>query len=660
MEGSSILQQKAGRILQKYSLLEREKLGQQLEKIEQHLDFENVSQGGRGSNLQVPGGASLVKNTKRAIDEMEPVIIELNHLKQKVECISESCTSLERALMGKERDNRDFFKSVVQVKTIISEKEKKKKILERVNNLFFLKADEEDALEGPVTVEFFIAVQKLHTAASRSSKLVRDSNSPLGLELLEYYSNRKGLVLEKCYSFIRIRFESLQDFEVSNEELTLLQKAFSFLREQPALLDSCLQEVANVLRGKTLENFVEALTKDGLSSDSIQDVQRYTNDMLAFIHHAFASQYELLSTILGCVPSTLPSSNNEHDTQLADRGDSSFESSSHFSNNDELQRKILSVVSEGLCLPFHRRFEKAFSSRMTVIVLFKLSNLLEFYSQLFENFIGKDGAFVRTLLECSAQSMTYFFQVWKEKFDVVLENLPAVDEELSPPSFVYQCTSRLSDIMDTLDMSLLSDERKEGHAESILSFVIEHLKNFCFRLSQQLDSLNSKVFIINCLESVRVPLTKYRFAATKVESITREIDHHLDLYVEDVTKASLEQSGLLEKILRLESLSLKESTVYIASVPGMDAESIAIALKNFYMSILSGLEIEKLLNPSSSGKLSSTRMRSRVKIAISESLISAYDSLFALVNDPSNGYEEDITRRMGVVDTSYVRMALTT
>ncbi|GJD11925.1 Conserved oligomeric Golgi complex subunit 6 [Galdieria sulphuraria] len=618
MEGSSILQQKAGRILQKYSLLEREKLGQQLEKIEQHLDFENVSQGGRGSNLQVPGGASLVKNTKRAIDEMEPVIIELNHLKQKVECISESCTSLERALMGKERDNRDFFKSVVQVKTIISEKEKKKKILERVNNLFFLKADEEDALEGPVTVEFFIAVQKLHTAASRSSKLVRDSNSPLGLELLEYYSNRKGLVLEKCYSFIRIRFESLQDFEVSNEELTLLQKAFSFLREQPALLDSCLQEVANVLRGKTLENFVEALTKDGLSSDSIQDVQS-------------------MSFYL----------------RFWDRGDSSFESSSHFSNNDELQRKILSVVSEGLCLPFHRRFEKAFSSRMTVIVLFKLSNLLEFYSQLFENFIGKDGAFVRTLLECSAQSMTYFFQVWKEKFDVVLENLPAVDEELSPPSFVYQCTSRLSDIMDTLDMSLLSDERKEGHAESILSFVIEHLKNFCFRLSQQLDSLNSKVFIINCLESVRVPLTKYRFAATKVESITREIDHHLDLYVEDVTKASLEQSGLLEKILRLESLSLKESTVYIASVPGMDAESIAIALKNFYMSILSGLEIEKLLNPSSSGKLSSTRMRSRVKIAISESLISAYDSLFALVNDPSNGYEEDITRRMGVVDTSY-------
>jgi len=542
------------------------------------------------------------------------------------------------------------------VKSLILEKEGKKRILERMTSLLFLKTKDEEALQGRVSEEFFSAVDALHSATARVSKLVRETNSSLGFELLEYYSNRKGLVSEKCYSYVRGTIDNLQDFELSGNELFLLQKAFSFLCEQPALFESCLLEMANVLRGKTLEYFVQSLTNYTLNIGPVQDPERYVNDMLAFIHHIFASQYEFLSSVLQGIPAKFTVANPET-VEAADQDDINF--SSQFLVSGELEKKILSVVSEGLCLPFQRRFEKALSPRLTVIVFFKLSSLLEFYSQLFENILGKDSPFVRNLLECSAQSMSYFFQIWKEKFDAALENMPLVDEELNPPLFVYQCTSRISEILDTLDMSLLSDEKKEGHAESILSVVIEQLLNFCFQSSQQLDNLNAKVFIINCLESIRVPLVKYKFAASKIESITREIDRYLDLYVEYVTKSSLEQSGLLEKLLRLQSFSSEEVTERIASIPGMDAESIAFVLKNFYMSILSEMEIEKLLNPPSSSKLASTRMRSRVKIAISESLISAYDTLFTLLNDPKNGYEEDATRKMGIVDTHYIRIALT-
>lgn len=657
MESSSILRKKAERILRKYSLLESENFGKQVEKSEELLDFENIFQRGVVANLPTLRETHFVKNTKETLSRIEPFIQHLSELKQEVNFFAETCSRLESELVGKEKSNVEFVTSAAEIKTSVAEKEQKKKILERVVDFLFLKAEDEDALEGPVSLEFFDAVQRLHYVASRTSKLVKESNSPLGFELLEYYASKKDLVSEKCFSFVRTRIESFQDFEMSSEELSLLQKAFSFLCEHPALLKSCLQEVANVLRGKTLESFVEALKKEGQSAGSVQDPQRYINDMLAFVHHIFASQFELLSTILQDIPTKLASSLGREDEQILEQRDPGFELSNI--QTSELETQILSVISDGLCLPFQRRFEKILSPRMTVIVLFKLSSLLEFYSKLFENFTGKGSPFIRTLLECSALVMSHFFQVWKEKFDVVLENLPSVDEDLNPPLFLYQCTSRLTDIMDTLDMSLLSDEKKEGHAESILSFVIEQLKNFLFELSQQLDSLNSKVFIINCLESIRFPLTKYRFAATKVESITKEIDHYLDLYVEDITKFSLEQSGLLEKILRLESISSQDSERRVAFTPGMDAESIAIVLKNFYMSIVSGVEVEYLLNPPSTGKLASTRMRSRVKIAISESLISAYDTLFALLNDPSNGYEEDIARRMGVVDTHYVRVALT-
>ncbi|PYD83947.1 hypothetical protein DNF23_57240, partial [Pseudomonas syringae pv. pisi] len=84
--------------------------------------------------------------------------------------------------------------------------------------------------------------------------------------------------------------------------------------------------MANVLRSKTLENFVEVLAKDGLNSGSVHDVQRYINDMLAFIHHVFASQYELLFAILRNAASNLSTSCSiEHSRQVSSEGDLTYE-----------------------------------------------------------------------------------------------------------------------------------------------------------------------------------------------------------------------------------------------------------------------------------------------------------------------------------------------
>jgi len=71
------------------------------------------------------------------------------------------------------------------VKSLILEKEGKKRILERMTSLLFLKTKDEEALQGRVSEEFFSAVDALHSATARVSKLVRETNSSLGFELLE-------------------------------------------------------------------------------------------------------------------------------------------------------------------------------------------------------------------------------------------------------------------------------------------------------------------------------------------------------------------------------------------------------------------------------------------------------------------------------------------
>jgi len=83
MESSSILRNKADKILHKYSLLESEELGKQLANSEEQFDLESLFQQGRGDIVQ-HSELNYVKKTKGILSEMEPCIEDLQHLKKEV------------------------------------------------------------------------------------------------------------------------------------------------------------------------------------------------------------------------------------------------------------------------------------------------------------------------------------------------------------------------------------------------------------------------------------------------------------------------------------------------------------------------------------------------------------------------------------------------
>eukprot|EP00871_Galdieria_phlegrea_P003660 jgi/Galph1/4295/GphlegSOOS_G2975.1 len=615
----NVLLNKVERILNKFTLSESSELYEKLKSVESQVDIDLLFEPEGYRKLRNYEEKETLRRRKLIMSSLKPLEIELRSVSQQVSDVVE--------------------KDALELKSRITVEKKKDEVLSEVHRRLLLNPEEVNFLEGPINENFFEAVRRLQSISHEASQLIRQEKTTIGFELLDYVGSKKELIAEKCYEFVRSQLTVLKEYELEEEKLQLFRQALFVLADQPTLLNSCLEEMANILR---------TVTKGGERGvpppieDHIDDPLRYLNDMLALIHQTLASEKEFLGSVL-------------EDLHLDKLRHSELDVQAQ---NEDIEQSQVSLCKNGTNTEDILR-KKVLERKLTVIILFKLSNLLEFYEQLLESFLGKDTPFIRTLLECSTFAMSHFFQTWQERFDMLSDVLPTGEEDsCSPPSFVYQCTNRVGEIMDTLDMSLLSDEKKEGHTESIFSVVLDPLQDFCYRTSQRMDNVRSKIFIINCLELIRSALFLHSFAAPRVEMLTRQIDQYLDMYIEDMTKLSLEKSGLLEKVLRLESCLSEDPNMKVAQVAGMDAESIAVVLKNFHMSVLSGVGMEDLLNPPFSDRLSNTRMRTRVKIAVSEALISSYDTLYNLLNDSRKGYDSELVKKMGVTETKYIRIAL--
>ena len=602
-----------------------------------------------------------IAETENVLNLFENAQNALDGVVKEVSDMETSVTELRDRLENAKKDTGTVIGTTTDLRKRLEEVCLKQRASQKFVDTFVLNDHEKQILEkGEVTEEYLNALKKLERIHEDSKLLLRSSNQKLGLDVLRYSATTRESCYETLYKFIQSRSANL-DSESVPQILTL---AIVALRPRPMLLRYCAEEVGSAKRASLVTRFVKALTKGGPGGIPrpielhAHDPLRYTNDMLAWMHQALATEKELVVRLFGdCADVPAPSSSSES-TENSDAQETKADQKEP-EENMSIATKVLNTIFEALIRPFRVRFEQALEPTPPVVVLFKLATLLEFYANLMSKLLGGGGGLVDMLMECNSVTMYAFFSTWKDKMISFKESSHRPLENLTPPSALNQSMSRLEDIMATMDTSLASEEARRGQIVAVLEVILTPLQSLCENLSTKLNTLEREIYMINCINAMKVPLQGYSNAASRVKQLEALVQKHLKQYVMFAARGILKQAGLYDRLQwirdRREQLAASEGNQDIneqaRKIHGMDIESLSISVKNFYAMLFSGSG-ESLGAPGVS-KISDVRCRNEAKASVAGEIVHAHNELHDFVTKMDKG------ERVGMRDPEKVKVILT-
>lgn len=529
---------------------------------------------------------------------------------------------------------------------------------------FVLNEEDKMILEsGEVCEDYLKALKKLEEIHEDSKLLLRSSNQKLGLDILGYSATTREACYEAVYKFVQKLSANLDSDSVPK----ILTASIVALRPRPMLLKYCAEEVGSARRASLVTRFVTALTKGGRGGVPrpielhAHDPLRYTNDMLAWMHQALASEKELIFRLFGDFDDITGTS-----SEVVSMGgiDNRAERTKAFNEyGDErtpnLSVTVLNTIFGALIRPFRVRFEQALEPTPPVVILFKLATLLEFYADLMGKLLGSDGGIVDMLMECNSITMYAFFSTWKHKMNSFKNSSQKPTENLLPPPAVNQSMVRLDEIMATVNTSLATEDARRGQIAAVLEVILTPLLSLCENISNFLSPLDSAMYMANCMNAMKTPLQGHSYAAERVENLNVQAEEYVAKYIQLATAEVLKRAGLYERVSYLRDSRSKaalnttseSSSEPNKAIPGMDVEGLSISVKNFYAMLFSGSG-ESLAAPRVE-KITDIQSRNKARIAVANEIVRAHDELYAFVDDMVGG------ERVGMRDPKKVKIVLT-
>ncbi|WOK99928.1 conserved oligomeric Golgi complex subunit 6 [Canna indica] len=339
---------------------------------------------------------------------------------------------------------------------------------------------------------------------------------------------------------------------------------------------------------------------------------------------------------------------------------------------------VLDRIFEGACRPFKIRVEQVLQSQPSLIISYKLSNTLEFYSHTISDLLGKDAALCNTLWLLKDAAQQTFFNILRSRGEKLLRYPPLVAVDLSPPPAVREVVSLLLELIDTYKSMMIPASDKKTDFDPVVTALLDPLVQMCekaaeahkskgavsrrSRTSSDLGSssrdsltvdamlskktsnltqdteMSTKIYLINCLSAIQLPLVGQEVAGNYLNKLTSAIDTNISNLVRKEVDAILMRCGLLSKLSYIQ----KSISGDDGSEPGPLAEAeemspvvLSECLRTFFELATGneGLlpEFEQLQLPS---------LRSDARIRVARALADGYELLYQAVVDPKNNYPD--------------------
>ncbi|GAB4825276.1 Golgi transport complex subunit 6 [Ancistrocladus abbreviatus] len=471
----------------------------------------------------------------------------LDRVEEEVNSLAECCDKIAKALNSCNASTGDIISTTERLKQELDVTTQRQEIVSCFLRDYQLSSEEINALrEEELNEDFFKALAHVQEIHANCKILLRTHHQRAGLELMDMMAVYQEGAYERLCRWVQTECRRLGDTD--NPEISeLLKTAIRCLRERPVLFKYCAEELANMRHHALFRRFISALTRGGPGGlprpmeVHAHDPLRYVGDMLAWLHQALASERELVHVLLDpdAVVDTGPTARRF--SNISENESGKIGSDLTF---------VLDRIFEGVCRPFKVRVEQVLQSQPSLIISYKLSNQLEFYSYTISDLLGRETALCHTLWTLKDAAQKTFFDILKTRGEKLLRYPPLVAVDLSPPPAVREGVSVLIEIIETYDSMMVPPSGKKPDFAPVISALLDPIIQMCeqaaeahkskgvhssrrSRVSSDAGQLNkssvdailanssfvppsqssetpSKIFLINCLCAIQATIIRTR------------------------------------------------------------------------------------------------------------------------------------------------------
>lgn len=539
---------------------------------------------------------------------------QLDAVHADIEQMSRCCTEMTSRLKSARDQTSDLISKTTTLQAESQRIQMKETVADAFISRFQLKPDEVQALKGtrngPISETFFEALSRVKEIHKDCKLLLRTKQQTAGLQIMEAMALHLESSYEKLYRWSQDECRGLTGDlpDISNK----LSRAMAALQDRPVLLKYTLDEYGTARRTAVVRCFIDALTRGGPGGTPrpielhSHDPVRYVGDMLAWLHQAIASEKELLHSLLRNSSST----------------------------DDNIQKEILSHITEGVCRPFKVRVEQVIVSEPGAVMLFSLANILKFYGTTIGSLIDEDASVTVTILDMNALALKMFYNSLNCHASKLLEKIELPPPDLSPTESLRETMSLLRDVLTCHDASVIPLDARQADYSRIISCLVDPLIQMCSMSASHLNASDMAAYMINCIHQIQSTLAVYEFTDKHIEMLAGQTEAHLDTLISEQASFILARSGVGN--LYTVYQENRDQRVALSSLHGMDPQSVKDAMAKFdkYLSCPDSLVMPQC------NLLRTTRLRDTVHKRAVDAVCATYKTLYdAIVND-SNKYPD--------------------
>ncbi|XP_068689708.1 conserved oligomeric Golgi complex subunit 6-like isoform X3 [Montipora capricornis] len=539
---------------------------------------------------------------------------QLDDVHADIEQMSKCCTEMTSRLKSARDQTSDLISKTTKLQGESQRIQMKETVAGEFISRFQLRPEESQALKGtkngPITENFFQALGRVREIHNDCKVLLRTKQQTAGLQIMEAMALHLESSYEKLYRWTQDECRSLTG---DLPDLSgMLSRAMAALEDRPVLFKYTLDEYGTARRTAVVRCFIDALTRGGPGGTPrpielhSHDPVRYVGDMLAWLHQAIASEKELLHSLL-------------KNASTCDQ---------------QIQREILSHITEGVCRPFKVRVEQVIVAEPGAVMLFSLANILKFYGTTIGSLIGEEASVTATVFDMNALALKMFFNSLNCHASKLLEKIELPPPDLSPTESLKETMSLLKDVLTSHDASVIPLDARQADYSRIISCLVDPLLQMCNMSASHLNASDMAAYMINCIHQIQSTLAVYEFTDKHIEMLAGQTEAHLDTLISEQASFILARSGVGS--LYTVYQENRSQRVPLSSLHGMDAQSVKDAMAKFDKYLSSP---DSLIMPQCN-LLRTTRLRDTVHKRSVDAVCVTYKTLYEAILDERNKYAD--------------------
>ncbi|KAH8107098.1 oligomeric complex COG6 [Cristinia sonorae] len=590
-------------------------------------------------NLKRDVQIKLAESSRMFLNAFAEVDKQLDALQGHIASMRTRCDEAQNQLTKTNESCKSLLDRAGSLREQRQEVTTKHSIVSLFLNRFTLTSEEAEAITSrdvPVSKRFFSAMSKAERIREDCRVLMAGEEGPTqaGLDIMSATSSYLEQAYEKIFRWCSFEFRQMgRDAHLDVDPV--MREAVRRLQQRPELLNEALTYLSQTRQSTLLSSFTDALTRGGPNGLPrpielhAHDPLRYAGDMLAWVHQTIAAEREFLEGLFGV------------------RGDGRMVGSVRtFTNSveEEWMSELMDAAVGKLCTPLKVRIQQTVRSQESSITLYKLLNLLHFYSLTMQRTIGADAALSKTLLEMTEMSYHFFSEAIGAQGRTLLRTpLDPNDRELSPPFSILDHVQILREIITVYQSSVAEDDTLESQISGfseILDKMVDPAIEMTLLASEEKHrvrpSWDRAIFILNTLTYLQNALEPYPFTVEKRDILQGLLEARIMELIEDHYNTIIMDTGLGEII---EAWKAREGNEPLSRLPTSSPARLQNVLHKFSL-WLGGHTID---HSPRLAQLTVQSLSTHIHQKALERLVKTYKWFCEEVKRPENRYEAAAT-----------------